>query len=82
MTHYPDLIGLLGVILILIAYFLLQTERIRADHMAYSLYNTLGSLMILYSLFAQWNLSAVVMEAAWLILSMYGLYKAYRQSKK
>ena len=77
--HIPDIIGLLGVLLVLIAYFFLQTKRLAAESMSFSLYNTIGSVMILYSLIHKWNLSAFAMEGAWLLLSMYGVWKAFKK---
>ncbi len=49
--HIADCVGLLGVILIVIAYFLLQIEKIKSEQMSYSVLNGVGAAMILYSLF-------------------------------
>ena len=81
MMYYSDIIGLIGVTLTLIAYFLLQIQRIASESIAYSLYNTLGSVLILYSLLNKWNLSAFIMESAWLLMSLYGVYTAYLARK-
>jgi hypothetical protein len=81
-SQLTDLIGLIGVFFCLLAYFLLQTERIKSDAIPYSLYNTLGALLIVFSLRYKWNLSAFVMEGAWFLLSIYGLYKACKMYKR
>jgi hypothetical protein len=52
------------------------------DAIPYSLYNTLGALLIVFSLRYKWNLSAFVMEGAWFLLSIYGLYKACKMYKR
>ena len=46
-----DVIGLIGVFLILISYVLLQLERIKANSLSYSIINLVGAILILYSLF-------------------------------
>lgn len=71
-------VGIIGVILVLIAYLLLQLDRLSQDAISYSLLNVIGSILILYSLYFYWNLASGVIEAAWLIISIYGLVKAVR----
>jgi len=68
----PDIIGLIGVILTLVAYFLLQVSILKIEDCMYSAINALGSLLILYSLFFHWNLSCFVIESAWLVISLFG----------
>ena len=76
--NLPDLIGLLGVLLILIMYFLLQIGKIQSRGMTYSVGNLLGALCLLISLFFNWNLSAVLLECAWIAISVYGILRAMR----
>ena len=44
---WHDILGTAGVGLILIAYILLQVERIRSEQLAYSVMNALGAAMIM-----------------------------------
>lgn len=74
--------GLIGVFIVLIAYGLLQLQRMDPYSISYSLLNLLGSLMVLFSLYFEWNLPAVVIEVVWSFISFYGLYKAMVKSKK
>ena len=76
--HFLDCFGLIGVLITLIAYFLLQTERLPSTGICYSLLNTIGSALIIYTLLYHWNLSAFLMEGSWLLLSAYGVIKAWR----
>lgn len=69
-----NIIGIFGVIFILLAYFLLQTNRLAPHKFLYSGMNLVGALMILFSLYFDWNLSAALVEGAWAIISLYGLY--------
>lgn len=71
-------IGLIGVALILVAYFLLSTGRWISHSVRFQLLNFIGAWMILYSLFFHWNLSSVVIEIAWIIISVMGIYRVVR----
>lgn len=73
-----DLVGTAGVVLILVAYFLLQTERWSGQSLSYSLVNLLGSLMITVSLLYDFNLSSFIIEVAWIAISIYGIVRARR----
>lgn len=68
-------VGMIGVIIILIAYFLLSTGKWIADSMRYQLLNLIGAWLILFSLFFHWNLSSVVIEIAWILISLLGIYR-------
>lgn len=76
-----DAVGLIGVGLTLIAYFLLQIELIKSEHFSYSFINAVGSVLILYSLIKTWNLSSAVMEVSWLLVSLYGCTKYFIRKK-
>jgi hypothetical protein len=71
--HWPDALGLLGVVLILLAYFLLQAHRLSGHALTYQLMNAAGALLVLVSLLYAFNLSAFLMELAWLAVSIYGI---------
>lgn len=76
-----DIIGLIGVAIILVAYLLLQIERIASNGLVYSLLNVIGAIFIIFSLLIEWNLSAFAMESTWLIVSVYGIVKWYNSRK-
>lgn len=76
-----DAIGLLGVAAILAAYALLQVGRLAADAPAFSAANAFGAALVLISLWFDFNLSATVVEGAWLVISLYGLARAWRAAR-
>ena len=78
--HWPDALGLLGVVLILLAYFLLQAGRMRGHALSYQLLNAVGALLVLVSLLYAFNLSAFLMEVAWLAVSIYGIARGRKHS--
>jgi len=70
----PDIIGLLGVCCFLYAYFLLQTSRTTPTSPFYLYLNLGGAVMVMISLLFKWNLPAFLLEAAWAMISMYGIF--------
>lgn len=70
-----DTIGAVGVIIILVTYFCLQIDKISSKTVFYSVLNFVGSFCITFSLIFEWNLSAFLIEAAWVIISFYGILK-------
>ena len=77
MTYsWYDFLGNVGVLLILLSYLLLQMKKIKSQSMYYSLMNATGALLILVSLYYNFNLSAFVMEIFWLLISLYGLWQS------
>ena len=70
-----DLMGNVGVALMVGGYLLLQAEKIRSSDLSYSLMNGVGALLVLISLLYRFNLSAFLVEAFWLLISIYGLIK-------
>ncbi len=69
-------IGMIGVFVVLLSYILLQLQRIDPYSVSYSFLNFLGSAMVLFSLYFEWNLPAVVIEVVWGFISLYGVYRA------
>lgn len=68
-------VGLVGVALVLIAYFFLSTGRWISDSLQFQCYNLIGAILILYSLWFHWNLSSVVIEIAWITISLVGIFR-------
>lgn len=81
MNGLVDAIGLLGVGLILSAYFLLQASRMKVTDLRYSILNGVGALLILYSLLYNWNTASVVIEIFWFSISLYGVIRRWNERK-
>lgn len=73
-----DLVGNVGVLLMVIAYLLLQVEKVSGSNVSYLLLNATGAVLVMISLTLRFNLSAFLMEAFWLLISLYGLGKSLR----
>ena len=73
--------GLFGMGLFLIVYALLQTGKLSVADIRYCFGNCAGAVLILISLWHDWNLSAFLLEVAWLAISLYGIFRYYRTQK-
>ena len=78
MDIFADIVGVLGVGLVVVAYALLQLEKITVNHITYSLLNMLGSFGIMFSLNWTWNLPSFVIQSFWILISLYGIVKVLR----
>jgi len=80
MSYGPlDLVGNVGVVVLMIAYLMLQLNKLRSDELAYSLLNAIGASLIIISLLYNFNLSALLMEVFWVLISFVGIYRYFRQ---
>ena len=70
-----DLAGFVGVLLIVIAYLLLQLDKLPSSSLSFSLLNAAGSLLIMLSLIFKFNVSAFLIEVFWFLISLIGLTK-------
>lgn len=65
-----DMVGIVGVLMMSVAYALVSIEKIAANGLFYPFVNALGSALVIFSLFFAWNLSAFLMEAIWFLISL------------
>ncbi len=72
-----DLIGSVGVAIIIITYVLLQLEKIKSESLAYSVLNAGGASFIVFSLLFSFNFAAFVVEFFWVLISVYGVVKYF-----
>lgn len=82
MSSGPDLIGYAGVFMVLVAYTLLQARRMDGNGILYPLVNLIGAILILVSLLYKPNMPAIVMEAAWAVVSIAGIVFAIRARQR
>src|SRR6266850_3986159 len=60
-------LGIIGSIIVIVAYFATQAGKLRADDPRFAMANIAGAVLIMVSLFADWNLPAFIMEVFWLL---------------
>ena len=75
---YNDIIGTIGVGLILLAYFLNTSKLLPKDGKMFYVLNIIGAALACY---ASWLINYppfVILEGAWVLVSLYGLMKAMK----
>lgn len=72
--------GIAGVGLVVLAYLLVSSERLSSQNTQYHLLNFSGSVLILLTLFYQWNLPSFVIQTVWIIISLYGLWRSRKRN--
>jgi len=77
-----DLAGFIGVLLIVVAYLLLQLDKLPSSSPSYSLLNAAGALLIIVSLVFQFNFSAFLVEVFWFLISLLGLSRCLISRKR
>lgn len=73
-----NLVGIMGVILTLLAYYMLNINRVTSSSLYYVWLNLIGSIELLFSLLFHWNLASVLIEIAWISISLLGLSRALK----
>ncbi len=82
MTYaWYDILGTLGVAVIILTYVLLQLGRVRSEQLVYSVLNAAGAALILVSLYFAFNFPSFVVEFFWLLISLFGVGKWLRQKR-
>lgn len=79
--QWHDWVGSLGVLIIVAAYLWLQIGRIAGQNVIFSGANLLGSMLILVSLYFNFNFSAALIEIFWIVISLFGLVMGLRRFK-
>ena len=73
-----DLVGNVGVVILVATFLMLQLNKLPSDGLAYSLLNAIGASLIVVSLLFDFNLSALLMEVFWVLISFVGIYRYFR----
>ena len=79
---WHDVVGNLGVLLIIVTYLLLQLGRLSSQQLSYSLLNALGAALVMVSLLFEFNLSAFMIEFFWLLISLLGMVVYFRRRNR
>ncbi len=70
---FPDVLGVIGSAIVIVAYFAVARGSILADSRPYYVANLIGAALIFASLWWAWNLPAAIVELFWGAISLYGL---------
>ena len=82
MIEWHQIVGIIGAILIVFTYYLLQIGKISSSGILFSFLNALGAILLIISLSFTFNLGALLIEVFWAACSIYGIIKYLRSKKK
>jgi paired small multidrug resistance pump len=74
--EWYDWVGLLGTLMVLGAFFLLQARRLSGNGLIYQLLNLFGAVGILMSLYDKFNVAVFFLQIAWILISGYGIARS------
>ncbi|WP_169973765.1 MULTISPECIES: hypothetical protein [unclassified Campylobacter] len=75
-------IGFLGMICIVLAYFLLQIGKMTSADLSYQLINLAGAILLIISLLVHFNLGSFLIEVFWIFITLYGIFKIYKNRSR
>lgn len=75
----PDVVGLIGVTILIVTYAMLQFDKIDPKGFWYSFNNMVVAILVTVSLLYSFNLASMVIEVFWFSLSVYGIWNYYRK---
>jgi paired small multidrug resistance pump len=76
-----DWVGLLGTLMVLGAFFLLQAGRMAGTSIGYQLLNLFGAGGVLVSLLGTFNPAVFLLELTWVLISGYGIARSMRRRR-
>jgi hypothetical protein len=76
--EYNDIIGTVGVGLILMAFFLSTAKLMESNGKSYYVLNVIGAALACYASFLINYWPFVILEGTWTLVSVYGLMKAMK----
>ncbi len=75
---FVDLIGSLGALIVVAAYFATQMRVMNSEDLAFPVVNLIGSVLIVFSLLQNFNLASMLIEGFWIIISVIGIIQHFR----
>ena len=77
----PDIVGLVGALLVCAAYFLVSHRAVDPEGLRYHLLNLVGAALLLVSLWFRPNPGAILIEAIWATIALAALLRLlYRRA--
>ncbi|HEU5047662.1 MAG TPA: hypothetical protein VFT64_07455 [Rickettsiales bacterium] len=75
MESFIGLMGYVGVVFLLLGYFMLVIGQLKVTDTHYLLLNVLGALFVVITLHSGGSLPLFYVLVAWLLISLFGFYK-------
>ena len=77
--NITDWIGFIGVSILLLAYFLNITDKIKNDSLIYLFLNFLGAGIACYASVLLNYLPFIILEGSWTLVSVVGIFQYFRR---
>jgi len=74
-----DIVGWLGAVLILIAYYLVSVKKLLPASKEFQLLNLFGAIGIVVNSMVYRALPSAVLNTIWALIAFYGLFKAIKK---
>ncbi|AXH11740.1 CBU_0592 family membrane protein [Halarcobacter bivalviorum] len=74
-------IGFVGMLFVVLAYFLLQTNKYTISSLPYQVLNLVGAILLFISLCVHFNLGSFIIEVFWILITLYGMYTNLKRKK-
>lgn len=81
MIAISDIVGFVGVGLLIVTYAMLQLNKIDPKGFWYSFNNMIVAILVSVSLYYTPNLASWVIEFFWFIISVYGLVMYFKRKQ-
>jgi membrane protein insertase Oxa1/YidC/SpoIIIJ len=79
---WSDFVGNLGVLLLISTFAMLQFDKIDSKGFWYSFNNLVVAMLLMINLYFKPNLSSIIIEVFWILLSIYGLVNYYKSRSR
>jgi hypothetical protein len=75
---WSDFVGNIGVVILLVTYYLNVAGKIDSKGWQYNLANLIVAVLLGINLYYKPNISSIIIEAVWFIIAAYGLVRYYK----
>ncbi len=82
MNIFMEVLGIFAMVLILLGYFLISTEKVTSRSVLYQVLNVVGSLIFVVYLSLKNAWAAVALNGAWSIIGLVALISIYLKRHK
>ncbi|WP_166415482.1 CBU_0592 family membrane protein [Cochlodiniinecator piscidefendens] len=78
---WTDAVGTVGTMIVVSAYFATQMRYLNSDDLLFPVVNMVGSMMIGFSLFFNFNFASALIEFFWICISLFGVVQGLKRRK-
>jgi hypothetical protein len=80
--NFSDCIGSIGVAILLLAFVLILTNKISKEGITYLLMNFIGSGLAAIASYLIHYTPFIILEMAWMLVSLFGIGKLYKEKNQ